>query len=96
MPYNLPLDEHGISRVMSSRELTLLDLKPGERAEVLEILGGWGITRRLMELGLFPGTKVKVISGGPFAGPVYLEVEPTGVRVSVGRGAASRVLVRRL
>ena len=81
---------------MKSAELTLLDLKPGERAEVLDILGGWGLARRLMELGLYPGTVVKVLSGGPFAGPVYLEVEPAGIRVSVGRGAASRVLVRKV
>jgi len=44
-------------------------------------------------MGLFRGVRVKVLSGGPWGGPVYIEVVATGTRCSVGYGAASRIMV---
>lgn len=71
----------------------LSDLKPGQECVVEEIHGGWGLTRRLAEMGLFRGVRVRVLSGGPWGGPVYIEVLPTAARCSLGRGAAARILV---
>ncbi len=50
---------------------------------------GWGRVRRLLEIGLTPGAKVRVISRAP--GPVIIEVR--GARFALGRGHAQRVYV---
>lgn len=49
--------------------------------------------RRLAEMGIFRGVRVKILSDGPWGGPVYIEILPTGARCSVGRGAASKIMV---
>jgi len=48
---------------------------------------------RLMHRGLNIGDIVRVLSSGPMRGPVYVENLATGVRLALGRGVASRVLV---
>ena len=68
-------------------------MRPGQECVVDEIHGGLGLMRRLAEMGLFRGARVKVLSGGPWGGPVYIEILPTGARCSVGHGAASRIMV---
>lgn len=62
----------------------------GETVQVVEILGGHGIRRRLMDLGLVPGTTVQVLSA---AGPLALSVR--GSRIAIGRGQARKVIVKR-
>lgn len=68
-------------------------MQPGQECVVREIHGGWGLTRRFAEMGLFRGVRLKVLSGGPWGGPVYIEILPEGARCSVGHGAASRIMV---
>jgi len=81
---------------IASKVQTLLEAQPGETYGVAETLGGWGVRRRLWELGIIPGARLKVIISGPFRGPVCAEVLSSGIRVSLGRGLAAKVLVRRL
>lgn len=74
-------------------ELTALtDLAEGEKGIVVKALGGFGLVRRLTEMGLTPGTKIKLLRKGAFGGPVEIEVR--GVALILGRGVASRVLVK--
>ena len=47
--------------------------------------------KRLSDLGLTPGTEVKVVKSAPFNGP--LEVCVRGSRLAIGRGMSSRILV---
>ncbi|RLG60396.1 ferrous iron transport protein A [Candidatus Geothermarchaeota archaeon] len=70
----------------------LIDLKPGEKGIVMAVRGGWGLMRRVAELGLTPGTEVIMIRGAPFRGPV--EVLVRGVVVALGRGVAVKILVK--
>ena len=74
--------------------MTLLDARPGTEVIVQDIEGGWGLSRRLAEMGLYRGVRLRVLSGGPLRGPVYVEVVGVGNRFSLGRGAADRVLVK--
>jgi DtxR family Mn-dependent transcriptional regulator len=53
--------------------------------------GGWGLQRRLMEMGLTPGTRVTVVKSAPFNGP--LEVLVRGSRLALGRKMAHRIYV---
>lgn len=52
---------------------------------------GCGFERRLMDMGLTPGTEVKVVKSTPFHGP--LEITVRGSRLALGRGVAKRVFV---
>jgi len=70
--------------------LPLAFLPENAEAIVVEVRGGMGIMRRLLDLGLTPGAKVKVIHSGS-AGPVLIEVR--GSRVMVGRGILMKIIV---
>ena len=52
---------------------------------------GWGFQKRLMDMGLTPGTKVTVVRSAPFRGPI--EVSVRGSRLALGRGMAERIFV---
>jgi Fe2+ transport system protein FeoA len=73
---------------------SLATLCEGERGVLIHSMGGFGLVRRLAEMGLTPGVKVKIIRKCPFCGPV--EVEVRGVTLALGYGVASKVFVRRL
>lgn len=74
--------------------VSLTSLREGEIGVVAHAVGGFGLVRRLAEMGLTPGIKVKVLRRGPFHGPFQIEVR--GVALALGRGVASRVFVRPL
>ncbi len=74
--------------------VSLTSLREGEIGVVAYTVGGFGLVRRLAEMGLTPGVKVKVLRRGPFRGPFQIEVR--GVALALGHGVASRVFVRPL
>jgi len=71
----------------------LSSLKPGERGVVVDIRGGHNLRSRLVSVGLTPGVTVTVVESYSY-GPIILYVG--GTRLAIGRGMASKVLVRRL
>jgi len=70
----------------------LANLDEGEKGIVAFAMGGYGLIRRLAEMGLTPGVEVTVIRRGLFRGPV--EVEVRGVSLALGHGVATKVFVR--
>jgi len=72
---------------------SLADLHPGESGIVVFALGGHGLVRRVAEMGLTPGSIVKVVRSAPFRGPIEISVR--GVSLALGRGVASKIFVRR-
>ncbi|RLE50648.1 MAG: ferrous iron transport protein A [Candidatus Methanomethylicota archaeon] len=74
--------------------IPLAALKPGDKAVVVAIVGGPGLIRRLADLGLTPGTEVEMSRRGVLRGPI--EVYVRGVRLALGFGVASKVLVKPL
>jgi ferrous iron transport protein A len=74
--------------------VAIISLNEGERGIVSHAVGGFGLLRRLAEMGLTPGTEVKVLRKGLFSGPVEIEVR--GVALALGHGVASKVFVKPL
>jgi ferrous iron transport protein A len=74
--------------------VSLADLPQGEKCTVVLAAGGHGMVRRLAEMGLTPGTEVRVVRSALMHGPI--EVSVRGVSLALGRGIARRVLVKRL
>ncbi len=73
---------------------SLTDLSKDTRAEVIELKGGWGMQRHLCSLGIREGKILRKITTQPMGGPIMVETE--GIRIAVGRGMASRIMVRKL
>lgn len=61
-------------------------------AEVVEVSGDHGATRRLAHLGIQVGAKVHLLRAAPLGGPILVEVQ--GGTVAVGRGLARKVSVK--
>ncbi|MEM2320954.1 MAG: FeoA family protein [Candidatus Bathyarchaeia archaeon] len=80
-------------------EVPLTKLREGETGVITRIetgLGhGWcwsyGVKKRLVDMGLTPGTKITVIRSAPLNGPI--EVYVRGYRLAIGRGVAERIIV---
>ena len=70
----------------------LTSISEGEKATVVCAIGGRGLVRRLAEMGLTPGTKIKVLRKGILGGPVQIEVR--GVSLALGHGVASKIFVK--
>jgi len=68
---------------------SLADLAIGECALVRRVAGADEIGVRLLEMGLTPGVKVKLLGKAPFGDP--LEFEVRGYRLSVRKSEAERV-----
>lgn len=79
---------------MNNHTISLIKLKPNENAEVVSILGGKGASKRLFDLGLTYGTKIKTLRKALGRGPV--EIEFRGTRLVIGYGLASKIQVKKL
>ena len=63
----------------------------GQQGQVREVRGTDGISLRLMEMGLTPGTPLRMIGKAPLGDP--LEFEVRGYRLSVRKSEAARVVI---
>jgi ferrous iron transport protein A len=70
----------------------LSDLPVGARARVVEIGGERGFRRRLMELGLLPGTTVRLVRKADIGG--ILEVEVRGCHLSLRHSEARHLVLQ--
>jgi ferrous iron transport protein A len=62
----------------------------GERVKLVSVRTGWGLQRRLADLGLTPGVEFGVISSGR-PGQVLLDVR--GSRIALGYGVSAKIMV---
>ncbi|NMC37439.1 MAG: ferrous iron transport protein A [Bacteroidales bacterium] len=69
----------------------LTDLDDGQTGTIISVVGGRNLTKRLADLGLTAGTRIRVIRRTLFSGPVQIEV--AGSRLVLGRGLASKIMV---
>lgn len=70
-----------------------LEQVPHRTPVVVDRVGGSrSYRRRLMEMGLLPGTELSIVNVAPFGDP--LEIEVRGCRLSIRRHEAALVLVR--
>jgi ferrous iron transport protein A len=67
----------------------LLQLKRNQWAKVTDILGGFGLRRKLESLGVRVGSRILKVSDAP--GPVVVNVG--GTQLAIGKGMASKIIV---
>lgn len=67
----------------------LSSLPAGSRARVVDVVGGYGLRRKLFEMGITPNTVVEVLANS--RGPILIRVR--GAVIAIGRGMAHKILV---
>jgi ferrous iron transport protein A len=77
---------------MANYRMPLAMVPPGEAVTVAYVQAGCGLSRRLADMGLTPGTVLKVIRGDG-AGPILIDIR--GSRLMLGVGVAHRVMVEK-
>ncbi|MCX7807711.1 MAG: ferrous iron transport protein A [Deltaproteobacteria bacterium] len=81
-----------IKTPMSAAEaLTLEALEEGEEGIVTAISAPKPLRVRLLELGLLPGTRVRLLRRAPLGDPIEIEVRRT--RLSLRKSDAARVFI---
>ncbi len=75
--------------MMATVDLT--QLQGGESGVVVDIQGGYGLTRRLESLGIRVGKKVTKVSSQLMRGPVTVRIDNS--EVAIGFGMARKILV---
>jgi ferrous iron transport protein A len=73
-------------------QTTLARMRAGQSGIVVQLQGGHGLVNRLNALGIMPGNRITKISSTLMRGPVTVEVDR--VRLAIGFGMASRILVQ--
>ena len=66
-------------------------LKQDQCGKISFIRGGHNVLQRLLDMGLTPGTKIRVLRVAPLGGPVELSVRSS--KLALGKGIASKVFV---
>lgn len=71
--------------------MLLSEIKPGQIVQVLSIAGPSSFRRRLLELGLVPGTRVELLRVAPLGDPVELLLR--GASLSIRKAEAGVIAV---
>ena len=72
--------------------MTLFELNPGEHASVVKVRGDGALRLRLLDMGLVPGTDVKMLRRAPAGDPV--EIALRGFCLSLRRADAETVEIK--
>ena len=80
------------SPVSANATSPLSDITAGQTVELTAIEGGRRLRKRLADLGLSVGERVRVVQNPP-VGPLILAVKEDA-RLAIGRGMARKISVR--
>ncbi len=74
--------------------MDLSQAKAGETVRIVEVRGHGPLRRRLLDMGLTPGTTVQIIKFAPFGDPVVIRLR--GYELSIRKHDASRIASERI
>jgi DtxR family transcriptional regulator, Mn-dependent transcriptional regulator len=89
----MKLHSQGLEEVgkHSHNLISMSALKEGQNGKIAFIRGGHNVLQRLLDMGLTPGTKIRVVRVAPLGGPVELSVRSS--KLALGKGIASKVFI---
>jgi DtxR family transcriptional regulator, Mn-dependent transcriptional regulator len=73
--------------------VAITSLQLGEKAKIVFVRGGGGVTQRLCDLGLTNGTIISLLREAPLHGPIEICVR--GCKLVIGRGIAEKIFVQK-
>lgn len=68
---------------------TLSDLKPGQKGKITKVTGKGAVRRRILDMGVIPGSEIKVERVAPLGDPI--EVRIRGYRLSFRKNEAANI-----
>lgn len=75
----------------SQNLVSIINLKEGQKGKVTFIRGNHKVIRRLLDMGIVPGTIISLMKIAPFAGPAEIAVRSSSL--ALGRAIAANVFV---
>ena len=75
---------------MAVPSTSLATISPGQAARVVSIAAGRGLAQRLADMGLIPGTVLRVINRQG-SGPILVELR--GTKIVLGSGISQKIIV---
>lgn len=66
-----------------------LDLLPLNQTATIHAMHHSGLTPKLVEMGLYPGKKIKILFKAPFGDPIAIDVD--GYTLSLRKSEASQI-----
>ena len=77
---------------MLAKSISLATVSPGKEVRVVSVIAGRGLAQRLADMGLLPGTVLKVVNRHG-AGPTLVEFR--GARLALGYGVSQKIMVEK-
>jgi ferrous iron transport protein A len=71
--------------------MSLLEIEQGVWVKVIGFEGSGKFRERLLQHGLYPGDRARILRAAPLKGPLLVEV--SGREIALGRGVAAKILV---
>jgi Fe2+ transport system protein FeoA len=71
----------------------LSELKPKERGTIVKVGGDGSVRRRILDMGVVPGTEVEIVKVAPLGDPVDLLIR--GYHLSLRKEEAGEILVEK-
>jgi ferrous iron transport protein A len=75
-------------------QLTLKDLLPGEKGRVISIGSAGPVRRRLVDMGITPGTVILLRKLAPLGDP--MEINLRGYELSLRKNEAEQVIIEKI
>jgi len=75
-------------------ELPLSKLKKGQSGIVVRVGGKGAAKRRMMDMGMVPGSEIRVVRIAPFGDPIEFNVK--GYSLSLRKSEAKDIIVRKV
>lgn len=72
--------------------MTLKDLKPGQEGIITSIGEKGPLRRRIMDMGVTPGAKIRVVKVAPLGDPI--EVNIRGYELSLRQEEAKQIIIQ--
>ena len=73
--------------------MRLSEVSIGSTADVIAVHGEGSVPKRLMEMGIVPGLKVRIIKAAPFGSPIEIRVRGYSLALRTSEAEAIEVAV---
>lgn len=73
------------------KNISLVQLKAGSKARIIDILGGGSLENKLMNMGIYKNKEISKLSHIGLRGPVVIKVART--ILALGHGIAEKIIV---
>ena len=74
--------------------MSIIDLENGQQGKIVDIQGGPGIKRKLGNMGIRVGAKVRNLSGHFMKGPIVVQSGRT--QIAMGQGLAGKIVIQKI